>query len=97
MLTAARIEALFRKKLGIEKETRTYTVTSNKECLDKLEKIMLAMHLLGSMGASREITFGWDGDGADYLDVKELKKKRLDRLDTDKSTIHADSLKIEEG
>jgi len=80
------------------KETRTYTVTSAPDMLDRLEKVMVTMSMLGGWGASREVRFGWDGDGADYLDVKELKKKSVEDLnkETESDTVNVDALKLVE-
>lgn len=69
------------RRAAQEKITRTYTVHGRGEALAQLERILVAMHMLGSWGSSRSLQIGFDGDGPDKLDIEELKDRTIQGFD----------------
>lgn len=65
-----------------EPTRKVYNVEASGQALDILEKVMLAMSMLGSWGASRTLRIGFDGDGADKLKVAELEGFTLEDFNT---------------
>ena len=54
----------------MNKETRTYEITSDANTLNKIERMLRLMEIMGSQGSTRAIEIEFDGDGPDRLKVE---------------------------
>ncbi len=62
---------------------RTFTITARRDVMDRITALLATMRWLGGIGASREIKFGWDGDGHERfnMDVNGLDQKLDEFID----------------
>ena len=47
----------------------TFVIRAHPEVMERIVKLLSTMRWLGGIGASREIKFGWDGDGHERLNM----------------------------
>jgi len=50
--------------------TRTFEITGPKDVVERVTSLLATMRWLGGIGASREIKFGWDGDGPERFECE---------------------------
>ena len=87
----------FRRKIisFLQEETKTYTITASENTHLLLQKVLIAMRVLGGIGASRLLTVYVDGDGSFQIKIKELEDLSLDGdvfyKATDKDTVSVES------
>jgi hypothetical protein len=72
----------------------TVTLRGSPALVERMKLLLRTINLLGNVGASRDIRISIDGDGADRLEVPELK--RMDIAEEADAQLDDDALRITE-
>ena len=66
-----------------KKEKVVFEIEVSPQAAPNIANLLATLHYLGSVGASRTVQLGWDGDGPDTLDViKGPKESDNFKVDT---------------
>jgi len=84
-----------RKKARPDDVEFTVTLRGPPALVERVKLLLRTINLLGNVGASRDVRIGIDGDGADRLDVHELRN--MDITQEADPQLEEDALRITEG